>query len=263
VAGGVDAHAHAWVRPFAFIPGARYRPDYDAPVDAWVAHLDRHGLEQGLLIQPSFFGHDNSQMLDAVSRHPGRLRAVVMIHTSTPDEELARLEARGAVGVRYNLIGLPLPDFAAEPQASFVRRLAARGWHVEIHREARDLHALLPPLLSAGVRVAVDHFGRPDATKPVDDPGFRYLLTHGRSGRVWVKLSAAYRCGGDAAARKLTPMLLDHYPPERLPWASDWPHTQHESRVSYDSTFALFEATVSDAKVRARCLAAATELLAR
>lgn len=260
---GWDSHAHVWRRPLALIPGARYDPDYDAPAEAYLANLDRNGLAHGLLIQPSFLGYDNSQMLSAVARYPDRLKATVMLEPTTPVERLVELEGQGAKGVRYNLIGLPLPDLGSEPYRGFHRLLAQRGWHVEVHRESRDLRALLEPLLAQGVRIAVDHFGRPDPAAPAADPGFRYLLALGRAGRVWVKVSAAYRCGGDDAAKALMPQLLDHYDATRLLWASDWPHTQHESRVAYDSTAALFSRCVGDEATRRAILETApAELLA-
>lgn len=254
IAGGVDAHAHVWQQPLDFIPGARHRPGYDAPVAAFLANLDGNGLSRGLLIQPSFLGTDNAQMLDAVRRYPQRLKAVVVIDPATPMEELERLEALGAVGVRYNLVGVPLVDFTQGPYPAFHRRLAQRGWHVELHREARDLGVLVPPLLHQGVRVAIDHFGRPDPANPSGDPGFARLLGWGRDPGVWVKASAAYRCGGAAAALALMPRLLDRFAPQRILWASDWPHTQHEATVNYAATLALFERSVPDAATRERIL---------
>lgn len=262
-AGGWDTHAHVWRRPLALIPGARHKPGYDAPVEDYVAHLDRHGLAHGLLIQPSFLGYDNSQMLDAVARHPDRLKAVVMLDPGTAEEEVAALEARGAKGVRYNLIGLPIPDFSVGPYPAFHRILAKRGWHVEVHRESRDLRTILDPLLAQDVRIAVDHFGRPAPAAPADDAGFGYLLTLGRTGRVWVKVSAAYRCGGDGAAGALMPRLLDHYDATRLLWGSDWPHTQHESIADYASAAALFARSVPGDETRRRILQVSpAELLA-
>ena len=203
-----------------------------------------------MLIQPSFLGTDNSIMLDAVRRFPERLKAVVVLDPTTPAEKLLELEAQGVVGVRLNLIGLPLPDLASEPLRSFLQRLADRAWHVEIHREARDLPALVPALLDAGVKVAIDHFGRPDAASPAADPGVRFLLGAGATGRVWVKVSAAYRSGGKRTAFALAPMLLEHFAPERLLWGSDWPHTQHESAVTYESTLSLFRECFRDAAVQ-------------
>lgn len=254
IAGGVDCHAHVWTRPLQFIPEARHRPDYDAPVEAYLHHLDSHGLANGLLIQPSFLGSDNTIMLDAVRRHPERLKAVVVIDPATPAEKLIELEGQGAVGVRLNLIGLPLPNLASEPFKGFLARLADRNWHVEIHREARDLPKLVPALLDAGVKVAIDHFGRPDPAAPANDPGFRYLLSVGTSKRVWVKVSAAYRSGGKRTAFALAPLLLGSFEPERILWGSDWPHTQHESAVNYGSTFSLFEESIPSVEVRRRIL---------
>ena len=253
VKGGVDGHAHVWHGPLAIIPGARHVPGRDAPVESYIGHLDRHGLAMGLLIQPSFLGTDNSIMLDAVRRHPDRLKAVVVIDPTTPMEKLIELGGQGVVGVRFNLIGLPLPDFAGEPLRSFLKRLAELKWHVEIHRESRDLPEVMPPLLATGVRVAIDHYGRPDPKALAEDPGFRYLLTTAASGRVWVKISAAYRSGGKKAAMSLTPALLEHFQPDRLPWGSDWPHTQHES-TRYESTLDLFRESVADERIRALCL---------
>lgn len=67
----------------------------------------------------------------------------------------------------------------------------------------------------------------------MNDPGFRYLLTAARGGRIWVKLSGAYRLGrhprGEEIARAAIPMLIAELGPARLVWGSDWPHTQHES----------------------------------
>ena len=80
------------------------------------------------------------------------------------------------------------------------------------------------------------------------------MVAWGREAQVWVKASAAYRFGGDAAALALAPRLLDHFAPNRVLWASDWPHTQHESTVTYDSTFELFQRCVPDAAVRRRIL---------
>jgi predicted TIM-barrel fold metal-dependent hydrolase len=252
--GGIDSHAHVWRRPLKLVPGARHRPDYDAPVESYIANLDRNGLAGGLLIQPSFLGTDNSQMLDAVRRYPDRLKAVVVIDPESSDEDLERFETQGAIGVRYNLIGLPLIDFSKGPYPAFHRRLADRGWHVELHREARDLPALVPPLLAQGVKIAIDHFGRPDAASHAADPAFTQVLAWGREPQVWLKASAAYRCGGEPAAFALMPRVLDHFDATRVLWASDWPHTQHETLVTYDATFDLFTRTVTDASVRRRIL---------
>lgn len=240
-AGLYDGHAHVFAPDLAFITPRRYTPDYAATVDQFIAHLDACGLQGGLLTQPSFLGTDNTHMLDAVARHPDRLRAVVVVEPTIDDRDLDSLARRGAVGIRLNLEGRDLPDLSSDPWPGLFERLRRRNWHVELHRKARDLPRLLAPLLHAGVRICVDHFGRPDPELGADDPGFIALLDSAARGRVWVKVSAAYRTGDVERGAQLAPMLLSRllgaFEVNRLIWASDWPHTQFESRVDYRDCF--------------------------
>ena len=56
-----------------------------------------------------------------------------------------------------------------------------------------------------------------------------------QNGRTWVKVSAAYRLGKEAAAG-YGRELLRRAGPERLLWASDCPFVGHESQVKYRET---------------------------
>jgi predicted TIM-barrel fold metal-dependent hydrolase len=258
---GVDAHAHVFAPDLPFVSPRRYTPAYAATVAQYIAHLDAHGLEMGLLTQPSFLGTDNSHMLAAVARHPRRLRAAVVVDSAVTAAELDALGAQGAIGIRFNLAGVAVTDLAGGAWPAVLERLRERDWHVEVHGEAHLLHHIMQPALAAGVRVVVDHFGRPDPAAPRDDPGFKYLLSTAASRRVWVKIAAAYRCGGVAAGERtalaVTPVLLDHFGPERLVWGSDWPHTQHERLVDFAATHEALSRWVPDARTRETILTAA------
>jgi len=240
-----DGHAHVFAPDLTFVEPRRYTPGYAATAEQLVGHLDASGLAGGLLTQPSFLGFDNSHMLAAVARYPQRLRAVVVVDPGVSDAELDALGAQGAVGVRLNLEGLALPDLTRAPWPALFARIARRNWHVEIHRKAVDLPGLLAPLLASGVRICIDHFGRPDPEMGPYDPGFQALVEAAASGRVWVKVSAAYRTGGvergEALAPALLAALLSAFGTSRLIWASDWPHTQHESQVTHRECFEALE----------------------
>ncbi len=235
--GEVDGHAHVFAPGLPFVEPRRYTPGYAATAEQFIAHLDASRLAGGLLTQPSFLGTDNRHMLAAVARYPARLRAVVVVDPEITDTDLDGLASQGAVGIRLNLEGVPLPHLSAAPWPALFARLARRHWHVEIHRKAVDLPTILAPLLDSGVRICVDHFGRPDPERGTADPGFLALLDSASTGRVWVKVSAAYRTGGvargEARAPVLLARLLSAFGPQRLIWASDWPHTQHESLVTH------------------------------
>ncbi|EFP67784.1 Predicted metal-dependent hydrolase of the TIM-barrel fold [Ralstonia pickettii] len=239
----IDTHAHVFERGLQLADARRYAPTYDAPLPAYLAQLDAHGVSHGVLVQPSFLGVDNSYLLAALKQAPQRLRGVAVIDPAAPETLLTQMNAEGIVGIRLNLIGAADPQLKSPVWQAALARLHALGWHVELHVEARRLPALLQPLLEAQVNVVVDHFGRPDPALGVDDPGFAALLAAGRSRRVWVKISGAYRNGangrGEAIAQAAMPRLKDALGLDRLVWGSDWPHTQFESQIDYDKMWAF------------------------
>lgn len=256
----VDTHVHVFVRGLPLAPVRRYVPDYDATIEDYRAQMALHGISHAVLVQPSFLGTDNSFMCDALRRYPAELRGIAVVDPAISEEDLDALERDGVVGIRLNLDSLPIPDFAADPWPRLLASVVRRGWQVEVHREGRDLPQLVAPLVDAGVAVVVDHFGRPDDDLGTDDPGFRYLLTLGRTRRVWVKVSAPYRNGsngrGLATAVKAIPLLVEHLGLDRLVWGSDWPHTRHESYRSIPTAAAELAAWFPDAKERSRVAAA-------
>jgi predicted TIM-barrel fold metal-dependent hydrolase len=250
----IDSHAHVFVRGLPLAAHRRHAPDYDATLDAYAEHLHANGISHAVLVQPSFLGTDNSFFLDVLQRYPRRLRGVAVIDPSISDSELQRLAVCGVVGMRLNLIGLALPDLRDAHWRALFKRINALGWHVEIHRDAVDLPMLITPLLEQDCTIVIDHFGRPDPSCGASDPGFRYLLTTAKSGRVWVKLSAAYRsvCGenGTSLGADLTSALLDSFGAARLVWGSDWPHTQHHNLIDYDASRDALDRWIPDASLR-------------
>jgi predicted TIM-barrel fold metal-dependent hydrolase len=254
----VDTHAHIFQRGLKVAATRRYTPDYDAPLRDYLQQLDAHGSSHGVLVQPSFLGTDNSYLVAALHEQPQRLRGVVVIEPTASEATLAEFAAVGVVGIRLNLIGAELPDLRQAPWPGLLRQLVKLDWLVEVQRDARDLPQIVAPLIAAGVKIVVDHFGRPDPKLGVADPGFRYLLSVGPSRRVWLKLSGAYRNGaegvGDAIARAAIPLLRDAFGAERLLWGSDWPHTQFERTVSYSAVRAQFDQWITDPAERATIL---------
>ncbi|NWD70482.1 amidohydrolase family protein [Pseudomonas gingeri] len=237
---GIDAHAHIFERGLGLATVRRYAPDYDATLTTYLQHLQENGLSHGVLVQPSFLGTDNSYLLAALQQAPEQLRGVVVVERGIAFSELARMAALGVAGVRLNLMGQPLPDFAEASWQVFFQHLCRLGWHVELHRQLEDLPDLIEPLLALGCKVVVDHFGRPDARSGAEQPAFARLLELGASGSLWIKVSGIYRLGGTAMenlhfAEKALSLMLQSLGPGRLLWGSDWPHTQHEQEVSFGS----------------------------
>jgi predicted TIM-barrel fold metal-dependent hydrolase len=276
----VDTHAHVFVRGLPLAAQRRHAPEYDATVEAYASYLAANGLSHAVLVQPSFLGTDNRFFVDVIRRSPHRLRGVAVVAPSAGDAELDALAQAGVAGIRLNLIGLPLPDLSQPAWRNLLAHANALGWHVEVHREAADLPALVGALVAHRCTVVVDHFGRPSPGLGVDDPGFRYLLSVASTGRVWVKLSGAYRSVDFAGAKaaneangydndgtelgaRLAAPLLKAFTPERLVWGSDWPHTEHRQHVDYDATRRALDVWVPDAAQRETILTRSPQTLYR
>lgn len=229
----VDAHAHVFHRGLMVAPGARYRPDYDAPLDAYLAVLDAHDVACGVLVQPSFLGTDNTYLLACLAEARGRLRGVVVVDPDISLKSLEVLDVGGVVGVRFNLIGRSTAEIQTPMTEELLRRVASLGWHVEVHAEGLQLVAALAALESFCGAIVVDHLGRPDPRRGVNCPGFQALLERSDDERLHVKLSAPYRLGS-LDLRDATQRLVQALGPDRLVWGSDWPWTQHEAGQGYD-----------------------------
>jgi predicted TIM-barrel fold metal-dependent hydrolase len=227
----IDCHAHVFLSRLPMTPAARYTPDHDAPLEEYIQLLNDNGVERAVLVQVSFLGVDNSFLLAALARGGARLRGVAVVDVTTPLDHLQDLRSAGIAAVRHNLIGQSEPDLTGEAWATHLSAVAAAGLHVEVQAEGTALARILPALVGSGIRVVVDHFGRPSTEDPRDDPGFAAVLELAAEGDVWVKLSAPYRFAADPvrAAR----LLIDRIGHERLVWGSDWPWTQHPEIKSY------------------------------
>jgi predicted TIM-barrel fold metal-dependent hydrolase len=246
----VDSHAHVFHRGPSFVPSRRFTPDYDAPLDTYLAHLDANGIARGVLIAVSILGNDNRYLLDSLSAYPERLRGVVAIDPAADLKNFDEFATAGVVGVRVNLTGnLPVPSFTTGPWAEVVAECVRRDWHIEINDRCARLHESVMPLVDSGVKVVVDHFGMPDRQLGTNDEGFQLLLKLGPTQKVWVKLSGAYRTSFEIA-QAAAPLLLHAFGAERLMWASDWPFTQYESSQSYPTQRTAIESWIPDEQMR-------------
>ncbi|MFO1302164.1 MAG: amidohydrolase family protein [Burkholderiales bacterium] len=229
----VDAHAHVFTPEGPYAANARYRPDYHAPLAtlqaAWRGSGDARAVTHGVLIQPSFYGTDNTKLLAALDADPRRLRGVVVVDVTVSRVELDALHARGVRGIRHNLVGADHRVAGSDRWQRVYRDVAGLGWHVEVHTEPGVLPRVLDALADCAAPVVVDHFGRPDPALGLRCATFDALAAFAARRQVFVKLSGAYR-NAPADCAPYAARLLATLGPGRLMWASDWPWTGFEDR---------------------------------
>ena len=124
----VDCHAHIIDPerfPFTGTRGYHPRADERGTREAYAAVLDEHGVSNGVLVQLSGYGTDNSANLDAMKSYPGRFKAIAVVDQNVTDRTLEGLADAGVVGVRFNLQSYDPDAFLQRGAPRFLERLKA------------------------------------------------------------------------------------------------------------------------------------------
>jgi predicted TIM-barrel fold metal-dependent hydrolase len=250
VPGACDTHMHI-VGPLSRYPlrDTRTFVPPEALLEDYLRTAALMGTERMVIVQPSFFGTDNACTLDAVGRAGDRARAVVVIDPEISDEALKDMHARGARGVRLQVIATG--GLSLDLLEHVAKRIQPFGWHVQLYMDARNLPPLVDRLKRLPVDVVFDHMAHVIRTSGEDDPGFDALLDLMKEGRAWTKLSNAVFPPSSERARR----LIDANP-ERVVWGSDWPHVAYSEATPDDGALMdLMADWAQDEKTRRQVLA--------
>ncbi len=225
-----DCHVHivASASKYPMDPNRAYSAGEASTADL-LALRKRLGTARNVLVQISFYGTDNRCMLDALAELGDTARGIAVLDPDVSDSELQRLDRAGVRGIRLNLeSSLNRDPAAASAQLeAFAKRLAPLGWHIQIYAALPVIARLADQIAALPVPVVIDHFGSPAAAKGVGQPGFAAVLDLVRSRKAFVKLSGCYRISQAPDYADVTPFAraLIEAGPDRLVWASDWPHS--------------------------------------
>jgi len=253
--GACDTHLHFYNAKFPSAPTALMTPP-DAWVDDYCLIQNRLNLERVVVVQPTTYGTDNSCQLEAMKSFGKNARGVMVADTSTTDEELDRLTRLGVRGVRFHMLpGGALPWDILEEMAARVHNF---GWHIQLQMNGRDFPDREEMLKHLPCDLVVDHVGRFMGPVPTDDPAFKVLLGFLEAGRCWVKLSAPYESSEsgppDWADITAEARALVKAAPERMLWASNWPHPGQKNPPDEADLLDLLLDWVDDEAVRNRIL---------
>lgn len=249
--GACDAHCHVFgpADRFPFAPERTYTPVDATKETLFALHL-LLGIERAVLVQASCHGTDNSAMLDAIAASDGRYRGIAMVRGDVTDDELARLHEGGVRGVRFNFVSHLGKDADLAVVRRVIEKIVPLGWHAVIYFDSDRLEMLAPVLKSLPLKLVIDHMGRVDASKGLDQPAFRMLVDLMEDERFWIKVSGCERITragppyADAVpfARRLVELF-----PDRVLWGTDWPHPNIKKDMPDDGALVdLLEEIVPD-----------------
>ncbi|MGY4478005.1 amidohydrolase family protein [Bradyrhizobium sp. USDA 3364] len=229
-AGACDCHTHIHGDPakFPFFAGRVYTPEPASPEEMSALHKALH-VERVVIVTPSVYGPDNSSTLFGMTARGPTARGVAVIDDKTSESDLDAMQKAGFRGIRLNLAtgGVNDPNVGRQRFSAAIKRMKARGWHVQLFTSLAMISAIKDLVATAPVPVVFDHFGGAEAALGTGQPGFDDLLALVKSGKAYVKISGAYR------ASKLAPDYADATPlaqaliaanAERIVWGTDWPH---------------------------------------
>jgi 2-pyrone-4,6-dicarboxylate lactonase len=235
-AGAVDAHCHVFgpADTFPYAPERKYTP-FDAPKEKLFELRDHLGLSRNVIVQATCHGKNNDAMVDALEAAGDLARGVAMIGPETSDDELQRMDAAGVRAARFNFLKRLVGDTPKEVYVEAAQRIADLGWHNVVYFEAPELAELTPFLTALPGIVVVDHMGRPDVSKPVDDPEFqRFLDLMADHENFWVKVSCPERLTvAGPPYDDVVPFsraLVDNFP-DRVIWGTEIATTEEKRQA--------------------------------
>ncbi len=222
--GACDTHMHFYDSKMPSAPGTFLPGDFG--VAGYRAVQARLGLERVIVVQPNAYADDNRVTLSSLRDLGKDARGVAVVKPDVKDSELERLTKGGMCAVRImtlhgGMLGFDVMD-------SVAARVHPFGWHVNIQLDGRELPKYETQIRRLPGKFVIDHTGK--FLEPVDTGSqpFQALLRLVDTGRCWVKLSAPYETSKTGAPKyedvgRLAKALVKHAP-ERMLWASNWPH---------------------------------------
>jgi predicted TIM-barrel fold metal-dependent hydrolase len=249
---GIDCHAHIMAVDLPLAPEIHSRPMRDVSAEEYLSVLGSHGISHGVLTAPSFYGTNNTLLLDALRHHPNTLRGTVIVDPNIAKTDLERqllsMREHGVEGVRLNWIKKQsIPEIDSPQYRTLLGIAKDLGLHIELFLEDHLQEHVVPQILASGATLVLDHFGNPDPKLGINSPSFQNTLRGLGDGQIWVKLSAPYRFGyfnGVSIQPYVDALIAAN--PKQLVWASDWPWLSHENRFTYTDSIDWIKTAVDD-----------------
>ncbi len=198
----IDTHLEVWTFDPKFPFHHPERPDLkrvpvEAPIENEVGEMDEFGLKYAVLINPRDFGWDNSYIDYSLHKYPSRFVAHGLLDPlqADPAGKLRYwIRERGFQGMRFSPIYHPGSTWLNSKE------------HYPLWKEAERLGAvfnyyILPqqmPMLEEmagrfpGVKIVVDHLGKPDLKAADPWADFRKMFRLKRFPQVWISASEPY-----------------------------------------------------------------------
>lgn len=198
----IDTHVEVWTLDCKFPfnhpeSGRDLKVEQAAPIENQVEQMRDFGLRYAVLINPRYFGWDNSYIAHCLKTYPKLFVAHGLLDPQDPkvaDKLRYWVKEHGFQGMRFSPIYHPKSTWLNSKE------------HYPLWREAEKLGVVFNfyiaphqmPMLEdmagrfPGVKIVVDHAGKPDLKSPDCWPEFRKMFRLSRFPQVWISNSEPY-----------------------------------------------------------------------
>jgi predicted TIM-barrel fold metal-dependent hydrolase len=233
----VDTHMHVWK-----IDPPRYTleqtladvplPTEDATIEDVLIDNAVAGVTHTVLVQPSTSGWNNRYVVESALAHPSQFAAHGLIDPDARGnaEDLRRWIAAGMAGFRFNMVRDRDAAWIGAPRNHALWEAAQElGAVINVQMHPPQAWRLLEIANRyPGVKVIVDHLGKPDITEPPPYNDFSNILTLSDLPNLYVKVSALSLASRtkEYPYRDVFPwvkMLYEAFGASRLLWGTGYP----------------------------------------
>jgi predicted TIM-barrel fold metal-dependent hydrolase len=234
----IDAHVHVWTPDVHHYPLASgFKKENMKPASFTPDELFKHtkpaGVDRINLIQMSYYGTDNSYMLDMMALYPDVFvgTAVIDPHGKSPDKEMAKLAKQRVRAFRIH------PRLSKQPPAKWLQPAGFAKMFAAGAKNNQALSCLIDPdglpevdrlcRKYPDTPVIIDHLCRIGANGKIAAKDVEALCALAKYKRVLVKVGAFYALGKKKAPyTDLGPLIqkvVKAFGAKRCMWESDCP----------------------------------------
>ncbi|MBI1831697.1 MAG: amidohydrolase family protein [Planctomycetes bacterium] len=264
--GYIDAHVHVWTPDIARYPLAPgFTKDSMKPASFTPEELFRHckpaGVRRIALIQMSFYGFDNSYMLDMIAKHSDVFvgTAVIDPHGKDPAKEMSDLAKKGVRAFRIH------PKLSGQPIDKWLRPEGFKKMFAAGARNNQAMACLIDPdglpevdrmcTKFPDTPVIIDHLARIGVDGMIRDADVDRLCALAKHKKVMVKVGAFYALGKKKMPYDdMAPLIrrvVAAFGAGRCMWESDCPFQvqgEHRYQASVDLVLKRLDFLSADQK---------------
>lgn len=197
----IDTHVETWnfdTRfPFKHPENPNLKVSIEAPIENQIEQMNDFDIRYGVLINPRYYGWDNSYMANCLKTYPKHFVAHGLLNPEDPKiaERLRYwVKEHGFQGMRFSPIYSPKATWLNSPEHYPLWREAEKLGVVFNYYIVPDQMYMLEDMAARfpGVKIIVDHAGKPDLKAADCWPLFRKMFKLKRFPQVWISNSEPY-----------------------------------------------------------------------